>query len=159
MNHVPSQKYNVAWFNLSECVIRGERERALGVYKLLSHSIDDPAFALQLEGDLLAAFEDKLAIEKYREAAQLYKDGQRFFESAAIYEHLIVLQPDVESYVVQIVSLYKILNFSEKIFYHLQQAINRFSGSSDKKKLNSFLSKLQESNSQLHDLACQLIKE
>ena len=58
MKHLPSDKYNVAWFKLAECVARGEKEKALGVYRLLVHSLDEPAFIRQLEGDLLLAFKD-----------------------------------------------------------------------------------------------------
>ena len=41
--------YSVAWFKLAEFVTRKEKERAFGVYRLLSHSIADRAFAAQLE--------------------------------------------------------------------------------------------------------------
>ena len=40
----------------SQCVARKEKERALGVYRLLSHSFDDLAFARQLEGDIFSFF-------------------------------------------------------------------------------------------------------
>ena len=74
MKHVPQDKYNVAWFTLAECVARGEKVRALGVYRLLAYSIDDSAFRRQLEGDILLAFQDKDdAIVKYKEAAFLYQ--------------------------------------------------------------------------------------
>ncbi len=159
MKHVPSEKYSLAWFKLAECVARGERERALGVYKLLSHSIDDQAFALQLEGDLLLSFQDKDAAIKYEKAAQLYKKAQRFVEAAAVYEHLIELQPDVDSHVVRLVSLYEILNFSEKISEHVKDAVERFLHSQNRTKLNMFLTKLQDVSKEGYDLACRFVKE
>ncbi len=59
MKQVPSGKYTIAWFKLAECVSRGEKERALGVYRLLSHSLDDSALVCQLEGDIFLSFNDK----------------------------------------------------------------------------------------------------
>ena len=85
MRHLPANKYNIAWFKLAECVSRGEKERALGVYRLLSHSLDDEAFVYQLEGDILLAFGDSLgAIQRYVYALQTYKRYTRFVEAAAI---------------------------------------------------------------------------
>ena len=52
----PSDKYTIAWFKLAECVAKGEKEKAFGVYRLLMHSLEDQAYAYQLEGDLLDAF-------------------------------------------------------------------------------------------------------
>jgi len=144
MKQFPSEKYNVAWFKLAECVTRGEKERALGVYKLLSHSIDDPAFVEQLEGDLLLAFEDERAASKYVQAAQLYKKQQRFVEAAAVYEHLLTLEPDVESHMAHLIALYQILNFSEKMQEHLRCSLDRFIKNADTKKLNIFLAALEE---------------
>ena len=158
MKHFPSEKYNIAWFKLSECVARGEKERALGVYKLLAHSIDDVAFAHQLEGDLLLSFKDEEAIDKYLEAAHLYKQKQRFVAAAAVYEHLIMLKPEVEDFVVGIIPLYQMLNFSDKITNHLRQAIDRFTNDSDPKKLDNFLKKLEEASQEGHAQACRLVK-
>ena len=88
MRHVPNNKYTVAWFKLAEFVTRGEKERALGMYRLLMHSVNDVALALQLEGDLLCAFNDETAYEKYRAAAELYLQTARISEAAALYELL-----------------------------------------------------------------------
>ena len=157
MKHVPSEKHTVAWFKLAECVARGEKERALGVYKLLAHSLDDAAFATQLAGDLLLAFQDDEAIDKYREAAIMYKKQQRFVEAAAVYEHLITLQPAVDDYVVSVVVLYQILNFSDKIAEHLKRSVDRFSTSDNAKKLNAFLAKLEELSPENYHQACQFV--
>lgn len=116
MKREANTKYTIAWFKLAECVSRGEKERALGVYRLLSHSFDDQAYAQQLEADLLLAFKDqKNAVEKYRQAAKCYKKEGRKFEAAAVYEHLRILQPKENSYRKQLIDLYKELNITSKV--------------------------------------------
>jgi len=99
MKPVSPEKYSVAWFKLAECVARGEQERAFGVYRLLSHSFEDKAFAQQLAGDLYLAFQDsKTAVQKYEDAAHLYKQSGRFSEAAAVYDHLYLINPSAERY-------------------------------------------------------------
>lgn len=94
MRQVSSGKYTIAWFKLAECVARGEREKALGVYRLLSHSIDDPAYALQLEGDIFWTFNDyDAALEKYHEAALLYKNNHKYSQACSMWEHILLLVP------------------------------------------------------------------
>lgn len=107
MRYVPSDKYTIAWFKLAECVAKGEKEKAFGVYRLLMHSFDDQAYAYQLEGDLLGAFQDGRAIEKYAHAAQLYMQNNRFKEAAAIYRDLIEMEPDDKRYVIRLLDVYK----------------------------------------------------
>lgn len=91
MRETVQNKRSLAWFKLTEFVVRGEKERALGIYRLLALSIDNKAFAQQLEGDLLLAFDDPVAEEKYLVAAQLYLETQQPAIASAIYEHLINL--------------------------------------------------------------------
>ena len=91
MKEIVQNKRSLAWFKLTEFVVRGEKERALGIYRLLALSIDNKAFAQQLEGDLLLAFDDPIAEERYLAAAQLYLEAQQPAIAAAIYEHLINL--------------------------------------------------------------------
>lgn len=115
MRFLPSDKYNVAWFKLAECVSRGERERALGVYRLLAHSFDDTAFSRQLEGDILLAFDDIAgALDRYHEAVVLYQQSQRILEAAAICEHLIVLDPQKQEYITMLAEFYGELNIAVK---------------------------------------------
>lgn len=110
MRHLPSDKYNIAWFKLAEFVARGEKERALGMYRLLIHSFDDKALAYQLEGDLHLAFKDTvLAIGCYNQAAALYCLSEKYIEAAAIYEHIKMLNPYHHEAVSQLVHLYKLL--------------------------------------------------
>lgn len=121
MKHVPQDKYNVAWFTLAECVARGERVRALGVYRLLAHSIDDTAFARQLEGDILRAFHDTHeAINKYKEAALLYQKNNKLLEAIAIFEHLKDLEPEKVEHVTKIVDLYQKINMPDKTIANLR---------------------------------------
>jgi predicted Zn-dependent protease len=73
MKQMQSDKYTIAWFKIAECVSRGEKERALGVYRLLSHSFNDNAVASQLEADINLAFnEQDQAVVLYRQAIDLY---------------------------------------------------------------------------------------
>lgn len=96
MKQNQTDKYCVAWFNIADYVLRGERERALGVYKLLAHSINDPALALQVEGDILWAFNDSDALEKYLSAAELYVNHKRFDKAIALYQQILLLNPEHE---------------------------------------------------------------
>ena len=120
MKQVPSGKYTIAWFKLAECVSRGEKERALGVYRLLSHSLDDSALICQLEGDIFLSFNDKKqAVTNYYQAAQLYKKDNRMLEAAAVYEHLLTIQPEDKKYRTVIIHLYNQLNIQSKVKEHV----------------------------------------
>lgn len=126
MKHLSQDKYTIAWFKLAECVSRGEKERAFGVYRLLAHSIDNDAFACQLQGDLHFSFDDiELAISKYFDAAHLYEAQDRFLEAAAVYENLISLQPSAERYRERIIALYQKLHIPSKVLYHRMQLIEQ----------------------------------
>lgn len=94
MRYIPTDKYTVAWFKLAECVAKGEKEKAFGVYRLLMHSLEDKAYAHQLEGDLLGAFQDERALEKYEHAAQMYVCNHRYKEAIALYEELALMNAD-----------------------------------------------------------------
>lgn len=106
------EKYNIAWFKLAECVSRGDKERALGVYRLLSHSLHNEAFRAQLEGDIWLAFgELENAIVQYREAAHKYRVNNQFSEAAALFEHLQLLDPESNFY----------KNAAQEIYDHVQK--------------------------------------
>lgn len=121
MKYVPQDKYNVAWFTLAECIARGERVRALGVYRLLSHSINNTALAKQLEGDILLAFQDKgAALVKYEEAAALYQKDGKYLEAVAIYEHMRDIDSSKFEYLGKIVELYTILRIESKVAVNLK---------------------------------------
>src|SRR3989338_10235403 len=96
MKLLSSGSHNIAWFKLAEIVSRGEKERALSVFKLLMHSISDPAFAYQLEGDILLAFDDDAAIDRYHLAANLYKKNGDYQKAIAVYEHVALFKNDLK---------------------------------------------------------------
>lgn len=128
MRHVPSDKYNVAWFKLAECVSRGEKERALGVYRLLAHSFGDEAFAHQLMADLLLSFDDAQAIAKYEQAVDQYVAEERWLEAAAVYEHLLMLDPSNITYRKEIIRLYRETSLHGKLTVHATDLFEQFLG-------------------------------
>ena len=122
VKQIDSEKYNLAWFKLAECVARHEKERALGVLRLLVHSFDDPALAHKLEGDVYLSFHEKEeAISHYELSAKTYQHDKRFLEAAAIYEHLSLLVPSSKEYATILVSLYRKLNLASKLSESLVQ--------------------------------------
>jgi len=107
--------YNVAWFKLAECIARGEKERALGVYKLLAHSLNDSALAIQLEADILLSFNKQDALAAYQRAAEEYKSQKQLFKAACIYEHMLTIDPTNNTYSKTLIELYTHLNMPHKI--------------------------------------------
>jgi tetratricopeptide (TPR) repeat protein len=124
MKQVPTDKYTIAFFRLAEYVSRGEKERALGVYRILSHSFDDPAYACQLEGDILLSFNDEGAQEKYLQAAQLYQKGMRLRQAVGVYEHLTTLNPQCALYFNSLIDLYCQLNMHAKAALYIAKIID-----------------------------------
>jgi tetratricopeptide (TPR) repeat protein len=97
MKMLSSGSHNIAWFKLAEFVSRGEKERALSVYKLLMHSVADQAFAHQLEGDILLAFDDASAVDRYHRAADVYKKQKDYQKAIAVYEHVASCKNDLKN--------------------------------------------------------------
>lgn len=165
MKQAPIDKYNIAWFTLAECVARGEKVRALGVYRLLAHSLDDQAFIRQLEGDILLLFKDDHAFDKYCEAACLYKKNKRFLEAAAIYEHVLSLKPDNEEYREALIDLYQKLNIAPKIVQNITLLFNRALKNHNLDKAIELMEQLDnrlssDETAQWHQrLACALLKD
>ncbi|MBN1549778.1 hypothetical protein JW872_03910 [Candidatus Babeliales bacterium] len=106
MKQLLSEKYTVAWFKLAEFVSRGEKERALAMYRLLAHSLDDKAFVEQLQGDILLSFQDVTAFDHYVDAALLYQKQGRMNEAIAVYEHLVMLEPVDKEAVERMLEIY-----------------------------------------------------
>jgi tetratricopeptide (TPR) repeat protein len=125
MRQVHVQKSNVAWFTLAECVSRGEKERALGVYRLLSHSLDDSAVIAQLEGDLLWAFNDKAAIEKYYSAATCYQQDGRYREAFAVLEHCRALSGTSRYCLEQLIQLAEHIHHEVRLSEYIREYIDR----------------------------------
>ncbi len=120
MNQVQADKYNIAWFRLAECISRREKERALGVYRLLSHSFDNVAVGHQLEGDILRAFDDiPGAINIYEKAAQAYEDQNQSMQAVAVYDHLFTLQ-DSQVYLEKIIDIFAQLKKRQQMFCYIK---------------------------------------
>jgi len=94
MRTFASESYTIAWFKIADFVARGEKERALNVYRLLMHSVSEPALSYQLEGDILLAFDDDAAIDRYHVAANLYKKSGKLAQAISVYEHVALFKED-----------------------------------------------------------------
>lgn len=117
-----ASKYNIAWFKLAEFIARKEKERALGMFKLLSHSLDDKGLVCQLEGDIFLSFgEHEQAVKSYLQAADLYEKSIKYVPAIAIYEHLVSLKPDFAEYA------FKMFNLAVKTkrTYKIQRALRQ----------------------------------
>lgn len=122
-----TDKYTIAWFKIAECVSRGEKERALGVYRLLSHSFNDDALSRQLEADIyLVCNEQEQAIGLYRQAFELYKKSKRYMEAAAVGEHLTLLVSQDLVVRHEIITCYSHAGLSAKIYPHSQFLIDSY---------------------------------
>jgi tetratricopeptide (TPR) repeat protein len=109
---------SVAWYKLADLIARGEREKALSVYRLLAHSFDDKAYALQLEGDVLFALEDVRSKEKYFQAATLYKAEKRWVDAVALAEHMIAQHSQDPLLFLFAVYCYAALDVPDKAVYY-----------------------------------------
>jgi tetratricopeptide (TPR) repeat protein len=127
MKHMQADKYTIAWFKIADYVSRGEKERALGVYRLLSHSFNDDAVARQLEGDIyFSCNEIERAIFFYRQAIELYQKSKRFIEAAAICEHLIIVLPQDILLRREVILCYNNIKLASKIHKHAQYFIESY---------------------------------
>lgn len=104
---------SVAWFKLADLIARKEREKALNVYRLLAHSLQDRAYALQLEGDILWSLDDQGALERYKHAAYLYQKDKRWIEAIAIYEHILTIEQNNNAVLGTLIPCYAMANWPE----------------------------------------------
>jgi tetratricopeptide (TPR) repeat protein len=111
-----TDKINLAWFKLEEFVARGEKEKALTIYRLLMHSINDSAVRLQLEGDILRAFNDPGAVDSYLKAAKLYEEQGKLVQAVEIYEFINNLMPDSYEHGKAMLGLYEKLSHTTKMY-------------------------------------------
>jgi len=133
-----SGSYSIAWFKLADIVSRGEKERALSVYKLLMHSIQDEAFAYQLEGDILLSFDDDTALDRYHAAANIYKKNGNHQKAIAIYEHAILFKSDITI---------------------LQALLDLYLAHENYNLLTKFMAKLKVINEHFYDIAQNILLE
>ena len=110
---------SVAWFKLAELITRREREKALNVYRLLAHSLERKAYALQLEGDILWSLDDKAAFEKYRQAAFLYHKEKLWVDAAGIYEHLYTTNNHDLEALSHLIRYYALLAWPERFVFRV----------------------------------------
>jgi len=122
----------IAWFKLAELITRREKEKALSLYRLLAHSFEDKAYVLQIEGDILWSLEDNQALEKYQQAAFLYKKEKNIINAIAIYEHLLILQPLNYDYLSTLIISYVLISWTEKF----EERYKLFLAQLDKKIIN-----------------------
>ncbi|HBS47746.1 TPA: hypothetical protein DEO28_02075 [Candidatus Dependentiae bacterium] len=118
---------SIAWFKLAQFVTTKEKEKALGLYKLLSYSIDNKAYSLQVEADLFLAFEDyEVAMTKYQQAALLYKKEKNLVLAASVYEHLTTLQPENPHFLSTLIEVYARLEWEEKVEERFNKLIENY---------------------------------
>ncbi|MFA6263533.1 MAG: hypothetical protein WCW33_03870 [Candidatus Babeliales bacterium] len=128
MERQQSQKEkSLAWFKLADLIARGEREKALNVFRLLAHSLQDRAYVLQLEGDILWYLDDKNSAEKYKQAAFLYQREKRWVDAIAVYEHLLTQTPDSYEILASLLIFYAMIDWQDKFhdrYHHLVRLFN-----------------------------------
>jgi tetratricopeptide (TPR) repeat protein len=118
---------SVAWFKLADLISRGEREKALSVFRLLSHSLADKAYVLQVEGDMLWFMEDESACcEKYKQAAFLYQKEKRWVDAIAIHEHIRAMRPASGESLAALLILYALIDWPERCEERLMALVNLY---------------------------------
>lgn len=117
------QKYVIAWFKIAEYVNRGEKERALGVYQLLSHSIDDQALALQIKGDILYACNDQRCIEIYEKTVESYLQQKKLMQAAVVLEQIVLIDPTNTVSIGKLIELYRMLEKYDIAYQHVEAII------------------------------------
>lgn len=115
MKQVSPEKMSLAWFKLAEFVIRGEKERALSIYRLLAHSIQNAALVAQLEGDIFLAFNDERAFDSYRRAGWLYQQSGDDVQAIFTYECLCDLADRADDVLMILIGLYQKRKDEKKI--------------------------------------------
>lgn len=124
---INSKNTCVAWFKLAELIAKKEKEKTLNLYRLIAHSFEDKAYVLQVEGDILWALQDDLAVERYNQAAFLYKKEKKFLSAAAVYEHIFSLQPGNINNLKSLILVYLLLSWPEKFEFNFVNLIKNVS--------------------------------
>jgi tetratricopeptide (TPR) repeat protein len=159
MKSALQEKYSIAWFKLAECISRREKERALGVYRLLSHSFENQALGCQLEADILLACNDSSnAIKMYERAAQFYYEQHEPVQAAAIYDHLFTISGD-QGYLETIVALYAQLKQPHRVLVYVHHVCMLMLRRKEFDQVFLLLDRLQmladEKNAFITELACR----
>ncbi len=146
MKQLSTEKYNVAWFKLAEFVSRGEKERALAMYRLLAHSIEDRAFVKQLEGDLLLAFNDDTSFERYADAVTCYAKELRVVEACSVFEHMMMLEPHSTAHINRLMELHKKLEKEPRVIQATQHLMRWLMNKKEFDKVSLMLQKVDQSS-------------
>lgn len=109
------QNRSVAYYAIAQLIERGERAKALALHKLMAYTVENKAFLLQLEGDILWSFEDEEAFMKYTQAARLYREESKIINALTLYEHLHSLKTNNLEYLTAIIELYALLDWKERL--------------------------------------------
>lgn len=135
--------YSIAWFKIAECVLRGEKERALGVHRLLSHSIGDTALSHQLEGDILFSCGDtQKALQAYKSAGHQYTAQGKYEQAAGVYEHMLTLKPTDSLIYNLLLNVYILSHIPSKIVQTAFSYIYLLTGSADNIAIQKVLDEL-----------------
>ena len=165
---IPQNNSSIAWFKIANLIERKEREKALSVYKLMSHSLQDRAYALQLEGDILWYFEEiPEACLKYLQSAFLYRNAKRWLDAVSLYEQVLLLDPNNCDALIYSVPCYAQLAWEQKFKQNLEIISTLVSQNpSDEKLISHLIKNLAEVGReidavsfkiQLHDKLVQLL--
>ena len=168
---------SIAWFKLAEVIMRGEKERALSIYRLLMHSVANDAIKMQLEGDILSIFNDTNAFQSYAKAATLHQQNNDIAHVVSLYEHVIDLcilrEESVQAQncidALMLPARHKVKLY-EKLVIGLLSSSSSFDRTMMKKNIDAvlqelagektvsrFLTKLASLDSQMHAYACEYL--
>ena len=110
---------DLAWFNLSENIKRKEREKALFSFRLLSHSIENENFKLQLLADLYFFLEENdQAFLLYKEIFDKYFFNNDIYGIFSILNRLSFYSNDLNYFIKKIEELKN--NKKLNNFYYLE---------------------------------------
>ena len=152
MNQKESQNTSsVAWFKLANLIENREKEKALSVFRLLTHSLRDRAYSLQLEGDILWSLDDSArAQEKYTNSAFLYLKDKRWVHAVSLYENLLSNNPDNHTALTSAILCYGQLGWENKFKEKLDQTCELISKKThDPHQLNAAIKHLSDTAKEL----------
>jgi len=111
---------SIAWFKLAELIARKEKERALGIHRLLVHAIADDAYSLQLKGDLLYALYDKeRALDAFQASVTAYAKTNRFEQAAFLSEQVLWMMGELYQWRVSAIMYFAELKLMSRLTYHV----------------------------------------
>jgi len=139
---IPQNSSSIAWFKIANLIERREREKAMSVYKLMTHSLPDRAYALQLEADILLYFDEiQESCAKYIQSAFLYRNAKRWLDAVALYEQVCMLEPKNSDALIYSVPCYAQLDWDKKFVIKLNQISDFVIENQDDEKLVTHLIK------------------